>query len=110
MTKEIFVQMALKSWNTQVINASKFFDSIDETLLKREVATGKNTILYLLDLLISVNDGLISLFGLGERQYAHLDEAFVKNSYKAGFEMPDAATIKAASRNSNETLSGYFEK
>jgi uncharacterized damage-inducible protein DinB len=110
MTKEIFVGMALKSWNIQVTNANKFFESIDDNSLNREVAPGKNSILYLLGHLIAVNDGMISLFGLGERQYAHLDEAFVKNPDKAGFEMPDAATLKEAWRRSNESLSAYFEK
>jgi uncharacterized damage-inducible protein DinB len=110
MTKEIFVRMALKSWNMQVTNANKFFESTDDALLNREVAPGKNSILYLLGHLIAVNDGMISLFGLGERQYAHLDEAFVNNPDKAGFEMPDAATLKADWRKSNEALSAYFEK
>ena len=110
MTKDIFVRMALKSWNIQVTNANKFFESIDDNSLNREVAPGKNSILYLLGHLIAVNDGMISLFGLGERQYAHLDEAFVKNPDKTGFEMPDAATLKEAWRRSNEILSAYFEK
>ena len=110
MTKDFFIRMALKSWNIQVAGATKFFDSVDDASLKREVAPGKNTILYLLGHLIAVNDGMISLFGLGERQYADLDEAFVTNPDKSGFEMPDAATLKAAWKKSNETLSAYFEK
>jgi hypothetical protein len=109
MTKEIFVRMALKSWDIQVTNASKFFESIDEASMSREVAPGKNTILYLLGHLIAVNDGMISLFGLGERQFSHFDEAFVKNPDKAGFEMPDGATLKADWQKSNQTLSTYFK-
>ena len=110
MTKEIFVRMALKSWNLQVKNANAFFDSIDDASLSREVAPGKNTILYLLGHLIAVNDGMISLFGLGERQYAYLDEAFVKNPDKSGLPMPDAATLKREWRKSNDMLSAFFEK
>jgi uncharacterized damage-inducible protein DinB len=110
MTKDIFVQMALKSWNIQVKNASKFFDSINDESLSREIAPGKNTIKYLLGHLIAVNDGMITLFGLGERRYAYLDEAFINNPDKAGIEMPDGATLKAEWRKSNGILSAYFEK
>jgi uncharacterized damage-inducible protein DinB len=110
MTKEIFVRMAIKSWDIQVKSASKFFDSIDDASLSRQVAPGKNSILYLLGHLVAVNDGMISLFGLGERQYASLDEAFVKNPDNAGIPIPNATTLKAAWRKSNETLSSYFEK
>ena len=102
--------MALKSWNLQVKNANAFFDSIDDASLSREVAPGKNTILYLLGHLIAVNDGMISLFGLGERQYPYLDEAFVKNPDKSGLPMPDAATLKREWRKSNDMLSAFFEK
>ena len=102
--------MALKSWNLQVKNANAFFDSIDDASLSREVAPGKNTILYLLGHLIAVNDGMISLFGLGERQYAYLDEAFVKNPDKSGLPMPDAATLKREWRKSNDMLSAFLKR
>ena len=109
MTKEIFVQMALKSWNIQINNATKFFDSVDDASLNREVAPSKNTIGYLLGHLIAVNDGMIALFGLGNRQYTHLDEAYVKNPDKTGLERPDFAGLRAEWKKSNEQLSAYFE-
>ena len=110
MTKEIFVQMALKSWNIQIKNATKFFDSVDDASLSREVATGKNTIGYLIGHLIAVNDGMIALFSLGNRQYAHLDEAYVKNPDKAGNERLDSTGLLSEWKKSNEQLSAYFEK
>jgi len=110
MTKEIFVQMALKAWNQQIKNATKFFDSVDASLLNKEVAPGKNSLHYLLGHLIAVNDGMISLFRLGERQYAHFDEPFLKNPDKSGLPVPDGATLKAEWVKSNAVLTDYFNK
>ena len=109
MTKEIFVEMALKAWNQQINNAGKFFNSIDASAFDKEVAPGKNSLHYLLGHLIAVNDGMISLFGLGERQYAHLDEKFLKNADKSGLPGPDASTLKTEWQKSNEVLNNYFK-
>jgi len=110
MTKEIFVQMALKAWNQQIKQATKFFDSVDASGFNKEVAPGKNSLYYLLGHLIAVNDGMIGLFGLGERQYAHLDEKFLKNADKSGIPGPEAAALKAEWQKSNAILTDYFNK
>lgn len=91
---EIFVQAALKAWNIQLNRADAFFAAVSDEGLQKEIAPGKNRIIYLLGHLIAVNDGMITLFGLGERSYAHLDEAFVKNPDKSNLPMPDAATLR----------------
>src|SRR5215204_3842552 len=108
--QEVFVQMALKAWNTQVYQANKFFDALPDDSVLREVAPGKNRIIYLLGHLIAVNDTMISLFGLGERLYAHLDEAFVKNPDRSGLEIPEISTLKADWKRSNEMLVDYFNR
>jgi hypothetical protein len=105
---KISVDMALKSWKIQVTRTGKFFDSQSDEDLLKEIAPGKNRLIYLLGHLIAVNDSMISIFGLGQRQYEQLDEAFVKNRDKAGFVMPDAATLRTYWKKSNETLSDYF--
>ncbi|HKH62952.1 MAG TPA: DinB family protein [Flavitalea sp.] len=108
--QEVFVQMALKAWNTQVNQANKFFDALPDDSVLREVAPGKNRVIYLLGHLIAVNDTMISLFGLGERLYAHLDEAFVKNPDRSGLEIPEISTLKADWKRSNEMLVDYFNR
>ena len=107
--QEVFVQMALKAWNTHVNQANKFFDALPDDSLLKEVAPGKNRIVYLLGHLIAVNDTMISLFGLGERLYAHLDEAFVRNPDRSGLEIPEISTLKADWKRSNEVLTNYFK-
>lgn len=110
MTKEIFIAMALKAWNQQIKNTDKFFDSVPDASLTREVAPGKNSLQYLLGHLIAVNEGMISLFGLGERKYTDYDEPFLKNPDKSGLPFPDVATLRSAWKQSNAELTNYFQQ
>ena len=108
--QQVFVQMAFKSWNIHVNNASKFLDALPDESFLREIAPGKNRVIYLVGHLIAVNDTMISLFGLGERLYAHLDEAFVSNPDRSGLPMPEISTLKADWTRSNEVLTNYFNQ
>src|SRR6478609_5031339 len=107
--QQIFSQMALKAWNIHLTRADKFFDSLSDESLQKEVAPGKNRAIYLLGHLIAVNDGMISLFGLGQRMYSHLDEAFLKKPDKSGLSMPEASELRKDWKKSNEVLTAYFD-
>jgi len=50
-------------------NVAKFFNKYDEASYINEVAPGRNRAVYLLGHLIAVNDGMITLFGLGEKLF-----------------------------------------
>ena len=100
--------MALNAWNTQVRQADKFFDGLTDTSSLKEVAAGRNRIIYLLGHLVAVNDTMIGLFGLGERQYSHLDAAFVKSPDKAGHDFPNVSELRNDWKKSNQALSEYF--
>jgi DinB superfamily len=108
--QQIFTQMALQAWEMQISRTGKFLDSQTDEELVKEIAPGKNRNLYILGHLIAVNDAMITLFGLGERVYSHLDEAFIKNPDKAGFEMPDAAALRTDWKESNAQLSALFNQ
>ena len=108
MKPEIFIGMAIKGWNIQISRADKFFDSLGKDDYFKEVAPGKNRIVYLLGHLIAVNEGMITLFSLGDRPYAHLDEAFVKNPDRSALPTPDVPTLRAYWKKSNQQLSAYF--
>lgn len=105
---EIFVQTALKAWSIQLKRADAFFDTVSDEGLQQEIAPGKNRIIYLLGHLIAVNDSMTALFGLGERSFEHLDEAFVKNPDKSGLPMPDAATLREDWRKAKSILTANF--
>jgi hypothetical protein len=107
---QIFIQMAIKAWDIQIGRADKFFNALNDESLSKEIAPGKNTIVYLLGHLIAVNDNMNALFGMTERSYAHLDEAFVNNPDRSGLPMPDAATLRQDWKKSNEQLSALFAR
>lgn len=108
--QDIFIEMAIKAWNVQISRADKFFDSVADDAFTKEIAPGKNRIVYLLGHLVAVNDGMISLFGLGDRAYAHLDEAYVKNADRKIETTLDGVTLRKEWKKSNEQLSALFAK
>jgi uncharacterized damage-inducible protein DinB len=108
--QDIAVQMCLKAWNIQISRTDKFFKSLSDEGLKKEIAPGKNTHVYLLGHLIAVNDTMISLFGMGERLYTEYDEPFVRNPDKSGFEFPDISTLRAEWQKSNNILNETFAR
>lgn len=101
--------MALNAWEMQISRTTKFLDGLDDNGLMKEIAPGKNRIVYLLGHLIAVNDGMLGLLGAGERSYAHLDEAFIKNPDRAGLPTPDAAELRKDWEKSNAQLSAVFK-
>jgi hypothetical protein len=110
MKPQIFIDMAMKAWDTQISRADKFFSSLDAAGLNKEIAPGKNRVVYLLGHLIAVNDNMIALFGKGERAFTSLDEAFVNNPDRAVADTPDGETLRENWRTSNQQLSALFSK
>jgi uncharacterized damage-inducible protein DinB len=104
----VFVQMALKAWNIQVERTTKLFNALSDEQLTQEIVPGKNTIVYLIGHLVASNDSMIGLFGLGQRQYAHYDEPFLKMPDKSGQTLASVSELREAWKHSNETLSAYF--
>ena len=107
---QIFIQMAIKAWDTQIGRADKFFHALNDESLSKEIAPGKNSVIYLLGHLIAVNDNMNALFGMSERSYAHLDEAFVNKPDRSSLPLPDAATLRQDWKKSNEQLSLLFAR
>lgn len=106
--QEVFAQMALKAWNIQVERTTKLLNALSDDQFTQEIVPGKNTIAYLVGHLIAANDSMIGLFGLGERQYTHFDEPFLKMPDKSGQAFPPVSELREAWKHSNESLSAYF--
>lgn len=108
--QEIFVQMALKAWQIHIGRTDKFIEGISDESFYKEIAPGKNRIIYLVGHLIAVNDTMLSLFGIGDRIYASYDDAFVKNPDNPAAVMPNAAVLRQEWKKSNDILNAAFEK
>jgi uncharacterized damage-inducible protein DinB len=88
------IDTALASWRQAVAQASETFDSLTDDQFQREVAPGKNRILYLLGHLTAVNDAMLTILGLGDRLHPELDAMFIKNPDKVIKELPTAANLR----------------
>ncbi|MGN7887963.1 DinB family protein [Dyadobacter endophyticus] len=106
--KKLFIKMVVSNWELQNQRLNGWLAQLSDERLLEPVAQGKNRAVYLLGHLIAVNDGMISLLGLGERLYPELDEAFVKNPDRAFDQIPPVAELRDKWANLNQVLSRYF--
>ena len=108
--KELFIKMAVSAWETHHQRVSKLLESLTDEQLMADTATGRNSGRYLLGHLTAVSDGLMSMFGWGERLYPQLDEVFVKNPDKSGLEMPSLADLKEYWTKVNQAITDHIQK
>src|SRR5258708_8180798 len=103
-TDQLMIDTALASWRQAVAQASETFNSLTDDQFQREVAPGKNRVLYLLGHLTAVNDAMLTILGLGDRLHPELDAMFIKNPDKAIEELPTAADLKKYWAEVNESV------
>jgi hypothetical protein len=108
--QRIFVRMGILAWENYIKRADSLINSLSDEELQKEIAPGKNSGAYLLGHLIAINDTMISIFGLGERQYKNLDQAFVENPDKTNLTMPPLAELRKSWTNQIQKLNEYFSK
>src|SRR5450432_2694313 len=103
--EERFVAGALKDWKANIERAEKLFSNLTAEQLNKEVAPGKNRLIYLWGHLTAVNDGMLPLLSCGPRLHPEFDAAFISNPDKATPEMPSAEEVKNAWNEINRKLS-----
>ncbi len=77
-TEATLIDAALRSWQQGVDRATKLFDGFSAADFEREIAPGKNRLIYLYGHLIAVHDAMYPTLRLGERLYPELDAIFLK--------------------------------
>jgi hypothetical protein len=77
-----FIDLALRSWKANVDRAGTFFSALSQEELQRDVAPGKNRLIYLWGHLAAINDRMVAILGFGERLHPELDAMFVLNPDK----------------------------
>jgi hypothetical protein len=88
-----FVSIALNSWKAYLERADKLFSTFSAEQLNKEVAPGKNRLIYLLGHLTAVHDGMLPLLSLGPRLHPELDEPFIKSPDKTAQNLPSAEEV-----------------
>ena len=80
MTNEgSYVALALKVWKAQLDRADKLFGGLSSEEVLREIAPGRNRLLYLWGHLTAMHDAMLPLLALGDRFHPEFDVAFVSN-------------------------------
>jgi hypothetical protein len=104
------VALALKAWKTQIERADKLFGSLSSEDVLREIAPGKNRLLYLWGHLTAIHDAMLPLLALRERLYPEFDVAFVSNPDKSQAAIPSHEQVRQAWNLVNAELWKGFEK
>ncbi|HZD77646.1 MAG TPA: DinB family protein [Acidobacteriaceae bacterium] len=109
-TEEQLCTAALQSWKLVVGRLDTAISPLTDEQLQRQVAPGKNRLLYLVGHLTAVHDRLFSLLGLGNRLHPELDEIYIANPDRT---LPDPVTpaaLKQAWTEVNSKLTAAFEQ
>ncbi len=76
-----YVALGLKAWNAQIDRADKLFGGLSSEEILREIAPGRNRLLYLWGHLTAVHDAMLPLLSLGERLHPEFDSAVSEEDF-----------------------------
>ena len=105
-----YAALGLKVWKAQIERADKLFGSLSSEEAQREIAPGRNRLLYLWGHLTAIHDAMLPLLGIGERLHPEFDVSFVSNPDKSQAAIPSHEQVRQAWKTVNAELSNGFEK
>jgi hypothetical protein len=105
-----YAALGLKGWKAQIERADKLFGSLSSEDVLREIAPGKNRLLYLWGHLTAIHDAMLPLLVLRERLHPEFDVAFVSNPDKSQANIPSHEEVRQAWNVVNAELCKGFEK
>src|SRR5438093_11448609 len=108
--EDTYVALGLKVWKAQIERADKLFGSLSSEEVLREIAPGRNRLLYLWGHLTAIHDAMLPLLGLRERLHPEFDVAFVSNPDKSRADIPSHEEVHRAWNVVNAELWNGFEK
>jgi len=108
-SQQLSVKVAINSWRLVVERADKMFSNLTEDQLLREVAPGRNRLIYLWGHLTAIHDAMFPILGLGERLHAELDAIFISPPDKTAAQLPSARQLKKYWDEVNGKLLSQFE-
>ena len=109
MSEQALVTAALSSWKGNIDRADRLFSPLNEEQLQKEVAPGKNRLIYLWCHLTAVHDRMLPLLGFGERLHPELDPIFITSPDRTIAKLPAAEEIKKSWSEVNSRLLAGLE-
>ena len=104
------VALALKAWKTEIDRADKLFGSLSSEQVLREIAPGRNRVLYLWGHLTAAHDAMLPLLGLRERLHPEFDVACISIPDKSRADIPSHEQVREAWNVVNAELWKGFEQ
>src|ERR1017187_8552365 len=83
LNEEILVAVAMGTWKSNLERANKLFGGLDESELEKQVAPGRNRLVYLWGHLASTHDRMLQLLGIAERVHPEFDTVFLSSPDRA---------------------------
>jgi hypothetical protein len=108
-SEQALTTAAVNSWKLNVERADRVFSPLTEEQLLKEVAPGKNRLIYLWGHLTAVHDRMLPLLVLGSRLHPEYDALFLSSPDKTVAALPPAQEIKKAWDEVNGALLAGFE-
>jgi len=97
MTNEdLFLAVALNAWKGNIERADKMFSGLSDEEVLKEVAPGKNRMIYLWGHLTAVHDAMLPLLGFGRRRHPEFDVSFISNPDKTQADVPSVELVRKA--------------
>jgi len=93
-SQQLAVQVAINSWRLTLERINKTFSNLADDQVLKEVAPGRNRLIYLWGHLTAIHDAMFPILGLGERLHPELDAIFVSSPDKAGAQLPPMGELK----------------
>jgi hypothetical protein len=103
------IKQIVAIWSSRNKAFSDFFNKYPNEDYLKSIAPGRNRSVYLLGHLIAVNDGMIPMFGLGEKLFPELEDFVSKpdNTFEIEVTMNE---LKEKWEKLNITLNDFFNK
>jgi len=108
--QELFIKVALDSWNIQIIRTDKLLETLTDEQLQQEVASNRNTGVYLLGHLAAIHDAMLPLLYFGDKLYPQLEDIFIKNPDKSSLSKPSTPLLRQYWKEVNSALASHFNK
>jgi hypothetical protein len=107
-SNKLSVQVAINSWRLVVERANTILSSLTQDELLKEVAPGRNRVIYLWGHLTAIHDAMFPILGLGERLHPELDAIFVSSPDKTGAQLPPLGELNKYWKEVNAKLLSQF--
>src|SRR6266550_2491126 len=102
--EELYLAVALNGWKGNLERADKMFSGLSDQEVLKEIAPGKNRLIYLWGHLTATHDAMLPLLGIGQRLHPEFDVAFISNPDKSQAGIPSVELVRKALREVNGRL------